>query len=78
LQEKQEAERNVFKEQVFVEHEKTAMYSTQTSWKAGKVRKDMLKTIRANKEIIPAFDKAVENFDNTCARVIRSETIRIQ
>lgn len=38
----------------------------------------MLKTIRANKEIIPKFDNAVQNFDNTCERVIRQETIRIE
>jgi len=38
----------------------------------------MIKTIRANKEIIPAFDKAVEQFDNTCERVIRAETVRIE
>jgi len=63
---------------VFVEHEVTAMYSTQSSFKAGKVRAKMIKTIRANREIIPQFDKAIEKFDSTCERVIRSETIRIE
>jgi len=29
-------------------------------------------------KIIPAFDEAVSKFDNTCARVIREETIRIE
>ena len=78
LIEKQEAHKNAFKQQVFKEHEKTAMYSTQTSFKAGKVRKDMLKTIRANREIIPAFDNAIKKFDNTCTRVIEKETIRLE
>ena len=38
----------------------------------------MVKTIRANKEIIPAFDRAVEKFNKTCSRVIEKETIRIE
>ena len=38
----------------------------------------MNKTIVANKEIIPAFDKAVEAFDNTCERIVKQETKRIE
>ena len=78
LQEKEEAERNAFKEQVFTEHEVTTAYSTQSSFKAGKVREKMVKTIRANKEIIPAFDRAVEKFNKTCTKVIEQETNRIE
>lgn len=78
LIEKQEAHKNAFKTKVFDEHEVTAMRSTQTSFKAGKVRKEMIKTIQANRKIIPAFDQAIEKFDNTCARVIRLETIRLE
>ena len=38
----------------------------------------MVKTIRANKEIIPAFDRAVEKFNKTCTKVIEQETNRIE
>ena len=63
---------------MFVEHEKTAMRSTLTSFRAGKVRNCMLQTIEANKKIIPAFDEAVSKFDKTCARVLKEETIRLE
>ena len=61
--EKEEAERNAYKEAVFTEHEKTTNYSTQSSFKAGTVRDKIKKTIRANTAIIKTYDRAVENFN---------------
>ena len=34
-------------------------------------------TIRANKELVTVYDKAIQNFENTCAQVIKSEIKRI-
>ena len=78
LREKEEAERNAYKEQVFNEHEVTTAYSTQSSFKAGKVREKMVKTIRSNREVTTAFDRAVEKFNKTCSKVIEKETNRIE
>ena len=37
----------------------------------------MNETIKANKELVTIYDKAIQNFENTCARVIKSEIKRI-
>ena len=63
---------------MFTEHDTTTRYSTQSSFRAGKARRKMVKTIRANKEIIPAFDKAVDSFDKTCEKVLTQELIRLE
>ena len=38
----------------------------------------MSKTIRANKKLVTVFDKAVEDFDNTAAKVLAGEIQRIE
>ena len=78
LREKEEAEKNAFKEAVFAEHEETTLYSTQSSFRAKTTRTKMAKTIRSNKEIIPAFDKAVQEFDSTCEKIFKQETQRLE
>ena len=59
--EKEEAERNAYKEAVFTEHEKTTNYSTQSSFKAGTVRDKIKKTIRTRQPTIFQFCKAISS-----------------
>jgi len=61
--EKEEAEKNAFKERVFSEHECSSRRSTQSSLSAGRARRKMTKTIRLNKELVVRYDKAIENFE---------------
>lgn len=63
---------------MFTEHDTTKKYATMSSFRATKASKKMVKTIRANREIIPAFDKAVDAFDKTCEKVLNREIIRLE
>ena len=76
--EAEEAKHNAFKEKIFSEHEHTSRISTASSQSAGRVRLKMSKTIRANRELVTVYDKAVESFENTAAKVLANEIQRIE
>jgi len=67
-----------YKEKVFSEHNYTSRISTQSSFKAKSASFKMSKTIKANKELVNTYDKAIDSFENTCQRVLANEIKRLE